>query len=139
MQRAVDNPALPPRVILGDIVNQLAQNGDLLPKTSRAFVRSVQRARVNHGGHPVVPQTFDEAVDLMPEKYNQTATRERFFRQAVKIYEDSDEGLMLFMSPQGKDVLRGSKVWLADGTFLTSPVPFSQVSNFACTCVLCMF
>jgi len=34
---------------------------------------------------------------------------------------------MLFMSPVGIDLLKQSKVWYADGTFSTAPVPYAQV------------
>ena len=71
LNRAIENPALPPRVILAEIANNLRQQGgQLMPKTSSAFIRSLQRVRlrVAHGGHPVTPQTFTEAVELLPEK-----------------------------------------------------------------------
>ena len=43
MERAKANVSLPPRVILGDITNQLASQGHALPKTSNAFVQTLQR------------------------------------------------------------------------------------------------
>ena len=69
LNKAIENPALPPRVILAEIANNLRQQGgQLMPKTSSAFIRSLQRVRVAHGGHPVTPQIFTEAVELLPEK-----------------------------------------------------------------------
>ena len=41
--------------------------------------------------------------------------------------ENGDTTFMLFMSPVGIDVLKQSKVWYADGTFSTAPVPYAQV------------
>ncbi len=79
-----------------------------MPKTSSAFIRSLQRVRVAHGGHPVTPQTFTEAVELLPEKYKLTAGGERFLRYSG-------------------DLLKQSEVWYADGTFSTTPVPYAQV------------
>ena len=79
-----------------------------MPKTSSAFIRSLQRVRVAHGGHPVTPQTFTEAVELLPEKYKLTAGGKRFLRYSG-------------------DLLKQSEVWYADGTFSTAPVPYAQV------------
>ena len=55
LQRAIDTPALLPRVILADLTNSLAQQGELMPKSGSAFIRSVQRIRVAHGGHTSTP------------------------------------------------------------------------------------
>ena len=128
LNKAIENPALPPRVILAEIANNLRQQGgQLMPKTSSACIRSLQRVSVAHGGHPVTPQTFTEAVELLPEKYKLTAGGERFLRYSGDTVENGDTTFMLFMSTVGIDVLKQSKVWYADGTFSTAPVPYAQV------------
>ena len=41
--------------------------------------------------------------------------------------ENGDTTFMIFKSPVGIDLLKQSKVWYADGTFSTAPVPYAQV------------
>ena len=54
LNKTIENPALPPRVILAEIADNFRQQGgQLMPKTSSAFIRSLQRVRVAHGEHPV--------------------------------------------------------------------------------------
>ena len=57
--------------------------------------------------------------------YKLTAGVERFLRYSGDTVENGDTTLMLFMSPVGIDLLKQSKVWYADGTFSTAPVPYA--------------
>ena len=84
IDRAVDNPALPPRVLLGDICNEGRAKNSVLPKTSQAFIRSVQRAWVKAGGHPAVPRTYQEAVDLIPSQFKLNKAGDRFLSENIK-------------------------------------------------------
>ena len=54
-----------------------------------------------------------------------TAGGERFLRYSGDTVENGDTTFMLFMSPVGIDLLKQSKVWYADGTFSTAPVPYA--------------
>ena len=47
LNKAIENPALPPRVVLSEIANNLRQQGgQLMAKTSSAFRRSLHRTNV---------------------------------------------------------------------------------------------
>ena len=48
-----------------------------------------------HGGHPVTPQTFTEAVELHPEKYKLTSVGERFLGYSDDTVENGDTTFML--------------------------------------------
>lgn len=124
---AVDNPTLPPRVVLGDISNRMAGIDSRLPKSGQAFLKSVQRARVKAGGFPKAPSNYQEAVTLIPDSFKLTKSRERFLRFAGQVEDLEEPTMLLFMSPQGKELLRNADIWFSDGTFLTAPYPFSQV------------
>ena len=64
-----------------------------------------------HGGHPVTPQTFIEAVELLPEMYKLTAGGERFLRYSGVTVENDNTTFMHFMSPVGhKNVYRANDV-----------------------------
>jgi hypothetical protein len=41
-----------------------------------------------------------------------------------------NESLMVFISNTGADILKTAPVWLMDGTYRISPVPFYQVITF---------
>ena len=129
VKAAVDNPTLPPRVLLGEMSNRMAGIDSRLPKSGQAFLKSVQRARVKSGGIPKAPSNYEEAVTLIPDSFRLTKSHERFLRFAGQVEDMEEPTMMLFMSPLGKELLRKADIWFADGTFHTAPFPFSQVKN----------
>lgn len=131
IQTAVENVAMPPRVILGDVTNKLSRNGQSLPKSGNAFIQTLQRARVKAGGHPEVPRTFDEVIPMIPEAMKMTGAGDRFLRFADRVDPNLEPTMLMFMSPFGRELLNSSSKFFADGTFKTCPPPFAQVSNIA--------
>ena len=127
IDRARDNVALPPRVILGEVSNQLARQGHTLPKSGNALIQTLQRARVKAGGHPAVPKNFDDVVEMLPVEHKLTATGDRFLQFAGKVSTDDGPTMLMFMSPFGRELLKNSPHYFADGTFRTCPDPFGQV------------
>lgn len=71
--------------------------------------------------------TFDDVVEMMPEKYNLTAAKVRFLHYIGKVDEQDQDGMLLFISPSAANVLAGSTIIFADGTFETCPPPFKQI------------
>ena len=56
----------------------------------RDFFGKFANCSFAHGGHAVTPQTFIEALDLLPEKYKLTARGERFPRYSGVTVEKDD-------------------------------------------------
>ena len=83
--------------------------------------------RVAHDWHPVTLQTFTEAVELLPEKYKLTAGGERFFATQVILWRMVIQHLCSLWVQSVIDLLKQFKVWYADRTFSTAPVPYAQV------------
>ena len=129
IDRAKDNIALPPRVILGDISNEMAGQGHTLPKSGNALIQTLQQARVKAGGHPNVPKTFDEVLTMIPVEKKLTASGDRFLQFAGKVTDEDSPTMLIFMSPFGRELLKNSSNFFADGTFKTCPLPFKQVHN----------
>ena len=127
--KARNNVALPPRVILGDISNELAAQGHTLPKSGNALIQTMQRARVKAGGHPNVPKTFDEVLTMIPAEKKLTASGDCFLQYAGKVTDVDDPVMLIFMSPFGRELMKNSSNFFADGTFKTCPLPFKQVHN----------
>ena len=61
---AVQNIALPPRVIFEEIARNLERKQAIVPKTEAAFIKSIQRARTKSGKHPKAPSTYGETIDI---------------------------------------------------------------------------
>ena len=130
MKRARENPTLPPRVLLGDVSNTLAQKDVRLPKTGEALAKSIRRHRQSSGGFPKAPANFEDVLILLPEQFRLTKSRDRFLRFADKVDETEDPTMLVFMSPTGKELLRAADIWYSDGTFITAPFPYAQVLIF---------
>ena len=127
IQRAVGNISLLPRVILGEVSNQLNRQGQAIQKSGNAFIQTLQRARVKACGHTIVPRTFDEAVTMIPDHIKLSGNGDRFLRFAGRVDPNLEPTMLMFMSPFGRELLNSSKYFYADGTFKTCPPPFSQV------------
>ena len=140
--RAAQNPMLPPRVILGDVCNSLAKEKQALPKSEQALKRMLQRARRDQGKHPPAPRSYHQVMEMLSEQFKIGADGSKFLQyqgpvcelwrqHKLEIFGARDAGLLsddrcmlLFMSNSGKEILKMSKRWHADGTFATAPVPF---------------
>jgi len=129
VQKARQNPNMPPRQILGDLANQSGGSGlKLALRTEGGLTKAIQRARAKDRDEPAVPQTFSDLFSApFPKKYSKTSDGSEFLLVKDFITENSDKAFCIFMSPFGKQLLQTSNLWLADGTFLTAPSPFIQV------------
>ena len=129
--RAQENETIPPRTILGDTSRMLACKNQLLPKTDKAFLKSLQRARRNStsSNEIPVPMTCLDAATKAQGNHLVTSNGERFLEHRGPVTEDRNDtrSVMLFMSAEGRQILRSSDRWHGDGTFSTAPRPFSQI------------
>ena len=64
----------------------------------------------------------------MPVEYTLTSNNMEFLRFHDWSNKDKEDGLMIFISDFGAEVLKKNKIWLMDGTFMSAPEPFKQVS-----------
>ena len=97
-KNAVENPTVPPRSIVGRLSNTLSAAGQALPKSTKALVRSIQRARASAGGHPKAPKMFKEFLDDgIPEHMRKTADGSLFLRYCSAVddplFTEDDNGL----------------------------------------------
>ena len=79
---------------------------------------------------PKIPSSCEEYMTLQAaDKYLRTADGGEFL--FYKGWADSVKtvSMALFMSQWGVDILRTHFVWMFDGTFQTTPKPFSQVKE----------
>ena len=77
-----------------------------------------------------IPKTGDFASFMtanFPEKFSKTNDGKDFLRLKSWTNEDENEAVLVYISDTGAQVLRTHKVWCMDGTFRTTPSPFSQV------------
>ena len=109
IQRAVGNISLPPRVILGEVSNQLNRQGQAIPKSRNAFIQTLQRSHVKAGGHTIVPRTFDEAVTMIPDHMKLSGNGDRFLRFAGRVDPNLEPTMLMFMSPFGRELHNSSK------------------------------
>ena len=62
-----------------------------------------------------------------PEKFSKTSDDKNFLRLKCWTNEKEEEAVLDYISDTGAQVLRTYKVWCMDGSFQTTPAPFSQV------------
>ena len=91
------------------------------------FCRSIQRARAKERSQPAVPIHYSDLFTAFPPKYTTTADGHNFLLLKDYVSENSEDALVVFMSPFGQQLLQSSKVWLSDGTFWSAPPPFKQI------------
>jgi hypothetical protein len=75
-----------------------------------------------------LPQSYaDVLTAAIPASLTHTADNTEFLVLNSWTNDMELEGLMVFLSDVGADVLRRFPVWMVDGTFNSAPVPFYQV------------
>lgn len=80
---------------------------------------------------PELPRTFADIMKMdLPAKYTTTADGREFLVMNSWTNNTENESLMVFISNTGADILKTAPVWLMDGTYRISPVPFYQVITF---------
>ena len=139
---AKEQPTLQPRVVFGDITNNLDKEDTVLGVSKSALSRQIQRVRAKESKNPVSPKSFKDTITLMTEEIKKLTNGEMFLLYAGPVrdmdpdvpsgsWDDSwpeiEPCLLVFMSPFGKELLSTSANWFADGTFKTAPSPFSQI------------
>ena len=90
-----------------------------LPKLD-SLKRTIQRQRVLAA--PVQPDTFEQLI--LPKEYKRTSKGEPFL-----LYDSGAETqrILIFGTKRNLEMLHNSRVWLADGTFKTAPLLFTQL------------
>ncbi len=65
----------------------------------------------------------------MPEEYILTSNNMEFLRYCDwSNVNTKQDGLIIYISDFGAEVLKKNQTWLMDGTFSSAPEPFKQVS-----------
>ena len=92
-----------------------------LPKLD-SLKRTIQRQRVRQQAAPVQPTSLEQLT--LPEEYKQSSKGEQFL-----LYDSGPETqrILIFGTQRNLEMLQLSSVWLADGTFKTAPLLFTQV------------
>ena len=92
-----------------------------LPKLD-SLKRTIQRQRVHYNIVMVQPKSLEQL--FLPEEYKLTSKGEPFL-----LYDSGPETqrILIFGTQRNLEMLQLSKVWLADGTFKTAPLLFTQV------------
>ena len=129
IRKAVENPLMRPRRILGDVIENTRQLDVSLERSSDdAIKKAMRRARNKSSNYPPIPKMFSDLMSgPLPEKFSATATGEPFLLCKDFVNENTEKGFIVFMSPFGKQLLSTSSLWCCDGTFYTAVDPFKQV------------
>ena len=92
------------------------------------------RAKSKASSNPKPPRTYNEIMELLPEKYTLTSAGDPFlvYMGNVDGEEEFDGNdfhqlLLIYMSPFGRNLLSTSGTWLSNGTFKSAPKPFTQL------------
>ena len=95
--RAVENPTIKPRQILGDLANQPSSLAVKLARRPEAsLVRTIQKLRAAAREEPNIPKNFDDLLSMeIPEKYSKTKDGEIFLRLKDTVSENSDQGIVM--------------------------------------------
>ena len=127
--KAVENPQIKPRQILAELANQPCSLAVKLARRPEAsLTRAIQKKRAALRDEPPLPNKFSELKAMeIPDKYGKTKDGDQFLLVKDYISENNRKGIVLFLSPFGRQLLKRSKLWCADGTFLTAPKPFVQI------------
>ena len=90
-----------------------------LPKLD-SLKRTIQRQRIQTA--PVKPTTLEQLI--IPEEFMRTSKAELFL-----LHDSGPEiqRILIFATQKNLDMMHFSRVWLADGTFKTAPLLFTQV------------
>jgi hypothetical protein len=125
VQRAVENPGVPPRRVLGDLAMQIQSSSEMAaraPATNLLRRIHYQRKKVNM--EPKRPTDWEGLLQL-PEKFTTTAGGSRFL--LLNTISKIQPGILLFSSDWQLKILNDADSIAADGTFGTAPHPFCQI------------
>ena len=124
-----ENSTMPPSRVLAESARGAIPESVLMARRkSSSIIRSIQEARAKEKGHILNPTSIEEVITRdLPDSYSKTLSGEQLLVLKDFITEDDDsKGLLIFMSPLGREVLRSSEDWVSDGTFKTVPRPFQN-------------
>ena len=108
--------------IVGECLQTVSEGTSaMLPKLD-SLKRSIQRQRVRSLAAPVQPVSLEQLA--LPDMYKRTSKDEQFL-----LYNSGQETqrILIFSTHQNLEMLQLSRVWLADGTFKTAPLLFTQL------------
>lgn len=84
---------------------------------------------------PPLPKNYSDVLSAaIPSTLTNTADNTEFMILNCWTNDMELEGLMVFLSDVGADILRRSPVWMLDGTFGTAPAPYYQVKIYFKVC-----
>ena len=78
---------------------------------------------------PKLPRNFEDIINSqLPDKFTKTNDNGDFLILQSWTNDAEQDGLLVFLSDFGADILRTHSFWLLDGTFRSAPAPFTQVN-----------
>ena len=123
--RAVQNPGVPPRRILGQMAMEVGDTAELAAKTTNAnLTRQINYQRKKDNQAPGEPSEWSD-IEKLPEKFTQTAHGLRFL--LLNSIHYNDPGILFFASDWQLNLMDKADSITADGTFSTAPSPFHQL------------
>jgi hypothetical protein len=97
-------------------------------RKSRTLAKAISREKRKIMGHSATIQKLAEEIkENLPDKFTITSTGGIFMRYCDFVDEQKKKLMMIFMSDHSSWVLGRSMHIFADGTFDTSPDPFTQI------------
>ena len=131
---AVEQTALSPRTVFGNLANNIEAKGEVVPIKYSTMARAMSRVRSKLDARPKAPTCYKDAIDNLPEELKILMDGSQFLLYAGEVSEENnddtapdDPTMMIFLTFHGAERLRVSKTWLCDGTFKSAPAPFMQV------------
>lgn len=135
VERMAGNVSNTPRSILSEVTNSLLAepSGGLHGMRSAGAIKTkVWRARQKLNPMPKIPRNHQDIMEIpqLPDKLTKTKDGQSFLLAQCWTNDDHEKSMMVFLSDYGADILRNAPTWLMDGTFKSSPTPFTQVSLY---------
>jgi hypothetical protein len=125
VQKAVENPSVPPRRVLGELSMRYQTTSELAAKASNEnLARRINYKRKKENEAPGEPSDWHD-IEEPPEKFTKTASDGRFL--LLNTISENRPGVLLFSSDWQLNLLSDADSITADGTFKTAPDPFRQV------------
>ena len=125
VQNAASNQTVPVRTVLADLSNTLHAESDTAA-SAMSSLKSLQMKifRARNSKDEKLPKSVSDLLD-MPDKYKKLDSGEDFLLAAEDVGDN--EVLLIYMSSFGERILKGSPLWLCDGTFRCVPNEFGQL------------